>query len=88
MVPKVGHRYYVVVTVNRKNRGWLYVNGRRQATFHSRKRPLHDAKFTIGGEYDGGARPESFYRGKLDEVAVYAHFLKRQKVRRHYRAGT
>jgi hypothetical protein len=88
MVPKVGHRYYLVVTVNSHNRGWLYVNGRRQATFHSRKRPLRDGKFTIGAEYDAGPRPESFYRGKIDEVAVYSHFLRRRRVRGHYRAGT
>ncbi|MDP9233713.1 MAG: LamG domain-containing protein [Actinomycetota bacterium] len=89
-VPQVGNRYYVVVTVNRQNQGRLFINGEREAIFHSDKRPLTNALLTIGGEYDGDsgtAIPTSFFHGNIDEVAIYNHALRHMKIRAHYRAG-
>jgi Concanavalin A-like lectin/glucanases superfamily len=89
-VPQVGNTYYLVVAVNNENAGRLYVNGVREASFTSDKRPLADGLFTIGGEYDngnGGAVPESFFRGNIDEVAIYPHSLCHKRVLAHYKAG-
>jgi hypothetical protein len=89
-VPQAGARYYVVVTVNRQNQGTLFVNGETQATFQSDKRPLINGLLTIGGEYDsrgGRAVPESFFRGNIDDVAIYNHALPPRNVRAHYKAG-
>jgi hypothetical protein len=89
-VPQVGNRYYVVVTVNRQDQGRLFINGEREAIFHSDKRPLANALLTIGGEYDfggGTAIPTSFFHGNIDEVAIYNHALRHMKIRAHYRAG-
>jgi hypothetical protein len=89
-VPQAGKRYYVVVTVNRQNQGRIFIDGRREAIFHSDKRPLSNALLTIGGEYDSassGAVPESFFHGNIDEVAIYNHALRHRKVRAHYKAG-
>jgi hypothetical protein len=88
--PQAGQTYYLVVTVNRQNQGRLFINGEREAIFTSSIRPLTDALFTIGGEYDseaGTAVPTSFFKGNIDEVAIYNHALRHMKVRAHYRAG-
>jgi hypothetical protein len=88
--PQAGHTYYLVVTVNRQNQGRLFINGEREAIFSSAIRPLSHGLFTIGAEYDsqgGRAIPTSFFKGNVDEVAVYDHALRHMKVRAHYRAG-
>jgi Concanavalin A-like lectin/glucanases superfamily len=89
-MPQVGRTYYVVVTVNDRNRGRLFIDGEREAIFTSAIRPLTDGHLTIGGEYDsagGSAIPTSFFEGNIDEVSVYDHALPHRKVRAHYRAG-
>jgi Concanavalin A-like lectin/glucanases superfamily len=86
--PVIGKIYQVVATVNASNRGHLYVNGRRQASFVSRKRPPHSAKFTIGAEYDCCPKPTSFWHGKIDEVAVYNRALSARRVARQWALGT
>jgi hypothetical protein len=89
-MPQVGNRYYLVVTVNKQNQGRFFINGEREATFTSAKRPLTNALLTIGGEYDsenGTAIPTSLFHGNIDEVAIYNHALAPRKIRAHYRAG-
>lgn len=89
-IPQAGQTYYVVVTVNDQNKGRLFINGEREAVFISAIRPLTDGHLTIGGEYDsvgGSAVPTSFFKGNIDEVAIYDHALPHWKVRAHYRAG-
>jgi hypothetical protein len=77
----------VVVTVDGSNRGRLYVDGKREASFTSTKRPVHAAKFTIGADYDRGRKVTSFWHGKIDEVALYARALIAKRVAAEWTAG-
>jgi hypothetical protein len=89
VVPRVGYRYHVVVTVRGGGRGALYVNGNLQRRFTTPRRPpTHGGFFTIGAEYDRALRPESFFRGKVDEVAVYNHSISAIAVKAHWLRGT
>jgi hypothetical protein len=85
--PVVGRTYHVAVTVNGSNVAHLYVNGVSQATFTSKARPLQNGFFTIGAEYDCCPQPESFWKGKIDEVAVYDHALSASQISTLYNAG-
>jgi hypothetical protein len=85
--PVVGKTYQVVVTVNGSNQAHLYVNGSSQASFTSRARPLQNGFFTIGAEYDCCPQPSSFWKGKIDEVAVYARALTATQVASLWNAG-
>lgn len=86
--PIYGETYQVAVTVDAANRGHLYVNGRVEASFWSAKRPVHNAKFTIGADYDKGPRVTSFWHGKIDEVAVYARALSARHIAAQWAAGS
>jgi hypothetical protein len=87
-IPRVRRRYYVVVAVNGSGGGALYVNGAKQATFTTPARPPSSGGlFTIGAEYDLGPTPESFWHGRIDEVAVYNHALSPTRVTAHWLAG-
>jgi hypothetical protein len=86
--PVVGKTYQVAVTVDRFDRGHLYVNGRAQASFVSAKRPVHDGRFTIGADYDRGRKVTSYWFGKIDEVAVYARALTARQIAIQWAAGT
>lgn len=89
MIPQVGVRYHVVVSVRRSGQGWFYVNGSLQDTFTTSGRPPgRGGFFTIGAEYDGGRVAESFYHGKVDEVAVYNHPISALAVKTHWLVGT
>jgi hypothetical protein len=85
--PMIGKIYQVVVTVDGSNHGHLYVNGRSEASFTSARRPPHSARFTIGAEYDCCPEPTSFWRGKIDEVAVYDRALSSARVAELWAAG-
>ncbi|MEA2506682.1 MAG: hypothetical protein QOH48_1300 [Actinomycetota bacterium] len=85
--PVAGKIYQVVVTVNGSNRAHLYVNGSSQASFTSKARPLQNGFFTIGAEYDCCPTPTSFWKGKIDEVAVYNHALTATQVASQWNAG-
>jgi hypothetical protein len=87
-IPRVRRRYYVVVAVNGSGGGALYVNGAKQATFTTPARPPSSGGlFTIGAEYDLGPTLESFWHGRIDEVAVYDHALSPTRVTAHWMAG-
>jgi hypothetical protein len=87
-VPVVGRNYYLVVTVNAKNQGVLYVNGAQEATFTTPARPpTKGGLFSIGAEYDAGPTPESFWHGPVDEAAVFNYPLSATRVRAHWQAG-
>jgi hypothetical protein len=85
--PIVGKTYQVVVTVDRLDRGHLYVNSRVQASFVSAKRPVHRGRFTIGADYDRGRKVTSYWSGKIDEVAVYARALTARQIAAQWAAG-
>jgi hypothetical protein len=86
-IPQIGTVYHVIVTVDSSNNGVLWVNGNAEATFVSTKRPLSNGFFTIGGEYDSGPTPSSFWKGTIDEAAVYGTALTAAQVQAHYQAG-
>jgi hypothetical protein len=91
--PRVGKTYQVVVTVNASNRGHLYVNGRSEATFVSSQRPVHDARFTIGADYDRARNGQprkvtSFWHGRIDEVVIYNRAISAKRVAVEWAAGT
>ncbi|MEA2506241.1 MAG: phosphatidylinositol-3-phosphatase [Actinomycetota bacterium] len=85
--PQIGQTYYVVVTVDSLNQGVLYVNGKAEATFTSAQRPLTSGYFTIGAEYDCCPVPSSYWKGAIDEAAVYTTALSAAQVVAHYQAG-
>jgi Concanavalin A-like lectin/glucanases superfamily len=86
-VARVGRTYQVVVTVDALNRGRLYVDGKKEASFTSAKRPVHNGRFTIGADYDRGRKVTSFWYGKIDEVALYARALIAKRVAAEWWAG-
>ena len=44
--------------------------------------------FTIGAVYDCCPKPTAFYRGILDESAIYNYALSATRVHAHWSAGT
>ena len=86
-VPQLGVPYHLVVTVDANNQGAFYVNGVLQERFVAMHRPPVDGLFTIGGEYDNGPKPESFFKGEIADVAIYNHGLSAAAVQAHYQAG-
>jgi hypothetical protein len=86
-VPNLGALYHLVVSVDRNGQGAFYVNGVLQDTFVTEHAPPSKGLFTIGGEYDTGPTAESFFRGEIGDVAVYAHPLDAATVQAHYQAG-
>jgi hypothetical protein len=62
--------YHVAVTIDWQNRGLLYVNGEKQATFSTATRPSRTALFSMGQEWDG-TTATNFFKGQIDEVRVW-----------------
>jgi Concanavalin A-like lectin/glucanases superfamily len=80
----------VVVTVGTHNHGHLYVNGKSEASFVSAIRPVHNARFTIGADYDKtwrGRKVTSYWHGEIDEVAIYDHAITARRVAIEWAAG-
>ena len=67
--------------------GRLYLDGRRVGE-SAIEAPLHMADtLLIGSREVIGEREARWYRGEIDEVAVYSHALEAQTIRRHHDVG-
>jgi Concanavalin A-like lectin/glucanases superfamily/Right handed beta helix region len=79
--------YHVVGTTGENDVSKLYINGVLQnATGVMKERPSSSSQFSVGADYDG-SNAVSFWKGRLDEVAVYDYALSQAQVSNHYHAG-
>jgi len=80
----VGNTYHVVGTYDGA-RGRLYVNGKAVASLAFNDSITTNASALHIGSWDGKSE---FYRGAIDEAAVYPIVLSAAQVAAHYAAGT
>jgi hypothetical protein len=80
--------HYVVGTVGTDNVSKLYVDGVLQNTKGKMtERPPANCLFIIGADHDFGPIVTSFWKGRIDEPAVYDHGIGQSEVSAHYLAG-
>jgi hypothetical protein len=63
--------YYVYLTVDAENEGYLYVDGFQVAHFSTGSRPAVDGTCYIGMDLDDNGIPKEFFAGLVDEVRFY-----------------
>jgi hypothetical protein len=79
--------YYVVGTTADNDVTRLYIDGVLQnATGKMTERPSSSYQFSVGADYDR-SKAVSFWKGRLDEVAVYDYALSQAQISNHYSAG-
>jgi hypothetical protein len=80
--------HYLVGTVGTNNVSRLYIDGQLQKqTGTISVRPQAGWLFAIGCDHDYGPVTTSFWRGRIDEVAIYDHALTQTQITAHYTAG-
>ena len=80
-----GTRYHVVVTATNGGQMHLYVNGVEEGT------PVNIATLQTGGTKmligSNSGAGMNFFKGTIDDTAIYANALTAAQVRAHYNAG-
>ncbi len=73
-VPDTWYHVMVVIYEGDTGNGYLYVNGVEEARFDAATRPASNWRFSLGQEWDGNT-PSNFFKGILDEIAVFPRAL-------------